>query len=209
VTRRLAACVEAWPGCSTGDYDPHCCRFPKSCSCTVYGDEVTDADLEPAAEPRQRPDQHEGRIMTTYHLNLTVEQFEPSTPDGQDGTSVTVARVNGEFDDPAMAASHLRAVADRLDPPKPPRPAYRRPPAGTGITRAAVERGVRPVVEPMYPHDPECNTIHDGSCPPPVTVDHPGDRIDVPDAALTTRAVTKVVADVMDRARRMEPHRRA
>jgi hypothetical protein len=149
----------------------------------VYGDEVADADLEPAAEPRQRPDQHEGRTMTTYHLNLTVGRFESDTP----GT--VVARVNGEFDDPAMAASHLRAVADRLDPP---RSAYR------SVTRGA----------DLSVHDPECNTIHDGPCPPPVTVDHPGDRIDVPDAALTTRAVTKVVADVMDRARRMEPHRR-
>lgn len=26
-------CVEAWPGCFSGGYDPRCCRFPKSCSC--------------------------------------------------------------------------------------------------------------------------------------------------------------------------------
>ncbi len=31
-TRRLRACVEAWPDCYTGGYDPTCCRFPKSCS---------------------------------------------------------------------------------------------------------------------------------------------------------------------------------
>lgn len=31
----------------TGSYDPRCCRFPKSCSATVYDPEqVTDADLE-------------------------------------------------------------------------------------------------------------------------------------------------------------------
>lgn len=26
-------CVERWPGCFSGGYDPRCCRFPKSCSC--------------------------------------------------------------------------------------------------------------------------------------------------------------------------------
>ncbi len=47
--RRLKACVENWPGAEIdGDYDPRCCRFPKSCSASVYDDEhVTDDDLEP------------------------------------------------------------------------------------------------------------------------------------------------------------------
>ncbi len=46
-TRRLRACVEAWPDCHTGGYDPVCCRFPKSCSATVYDPEhVTDDQLE-------------------------------------------------------------------------------------------------------------------------------------------------------------------
>lgn len=45
--RRLRECVEAWPDCATGDYNPSCCRWPKSCACTVYGpDEVTEDDLE-------------------------------------------------------------------------------------------------------------------------------------------------------------------
>lgn len=48
VRRRLRACTEAWPDCEEGAYNPACCRFPKSCSCTIYGDEqVTDADHEP------------------------------------------------------------------------------------------------------------------------------------------------------------------
>jgi len=34
-TRRLKSCVEAWPGCAEGEYDPRCCRFPKSCSCDI------------------------------------------------------------------------------------------------------------------------------------------------------------------------------
>lgn len=48
MTRRLRACVEAWPDCETGLYNPACCRFPKSCSCTIWDPQyVTEADLEP------------------------------------------------------------------------------------------------------------------------------------------------------------------
>lgn len=48
-TRRLRACVEAWPEAETGAYDPHCCRFPKSCSATIYDEgTVAEEDLEPA-----------------------------------------------------------------------------------------------------------------------------------------------------------------
>lgn len=48
--RRLRRCVEAWPECHDGGYDPRCCRFPKSCSCYPYDDVAYDeADLEPAA----------------------------------------------------------------------------------------------------------------------------------------------------------------
>lgn len=46
--RRLRACVERWPEAETFGYHPDCCRFPKSCSATIYFDEhVTDDDLEP------------------------------------------------------------------------------------------------------------------------------------------------------------------
>lgn len=30
--KREAECVERWPECFSGGYDPRCCRFPKSCS---------------------------------------------------------------------------------------------------------------------------------------------------------------------------------
>ena len=44
---RLRACVERWPGCVEGEYNPACCRFPKSCSCTIYHEESTAVtDLE-------------------------------------------------------------------------------------------------------------------------------------------------------------------
>lgn len=47
--RRLRACVDQWPDAETGTYDPRCCRFPKSCSATVYYPEhVRDDQLEPA-----------------------------------------------------------------------------------------------------------------------------------------------------------------
>jgi hypothetical protein len=50
--RRLLACVQAWPECEEGTYDPRCCRFPKSCSATVYDPaQVADDELEPAARP--------------------------------------------------------------------------------------------------------------------------------------------------------------
>jgi len=45
--QRLRVCVERWPECDFGLYDPRCCRFPKSCSCTSYSAEyLKDGDLE-------------------------------------------------------------------------------------------------------------------------------------------------------------------
>lgn len=54
--RRLKSCLEEWPDAEPGAYNPSCCRFPKSCSCTSYDPtQVTDDDLEPmpawGAEP--------------------------------------------------------------------------------------------------------------------------------------------------------------
>jgi hypothetical protein len=47
--RRLRACVDNWPECESSMYDPRCCRFPKSCSCTGYDPaRVVESDLEPA-----------------------------------------------------------------------------------------------------------------------------------------------------------------
>ena len=49
---RLRACVERWPECATGDYDPACCRFPKSCSADVcYEESIGPAELEGAVVP--------------------------------------------------------------------------------------------------------------------------------------------------------------
>lgn len=66
--RRLRACVEAWPECEEGKYDPRCCRFPKNCSCTIYRVDTPEEDLE----PMQSPDIHSDyiRIQTTDILSF-------------------------------------------------------------------------------------------------------------------------------------------
>lgn len=53
---RLRACVEAWPECETGAYNPSCCRFPKSCSATIYDETaVKPEDLEAEADASPAP----------------------------------------------------------------------------------------------------------------------------------------------------------
>lgn len=43
---RLKSCIEEWPECVDGEYNPSCCRFPKTCSCTGYSDNIDPALLE-------------------------------------------------------------------------------------------------------------------------------------------------------------------
>lgn len=45
--RRLLSCIERWPDCETGEYHPSCCRFPKSCSASVYSADIDPKLLEP------------------------------------------------------------------------------------------------------------------------------------------------------------------
>lgn len=46
-TPRLRSCVEQWPECVDGEYNPKCCRWPKSCSCTTYDEKtIRPVDLE-------------------------------------------------------------------------------------------------------------------------------------------------------------------
>lgn len=71
--RRLRARVEAWPECYTGGYDPRCCRFPKSCSATVYNEEhVTEEQLEP------KPSGSQGSAEPLPH-----EPTPPAEPPGE------------------------------------------------------------------------------------------------------------------------------
>lgn len=43
---RLQTCVEAWPECHEGGYNPRCCRFPKSCSYDVHDHETQPTEIE-------------------------------------------------------------------------------------------------------------------------------------------------------------------
>lgn len=45
---RNPSCVEQWPECGSSEYDPQCCRFPKSCSCYI---KATDLPAPAAGEP--------------------------------------------------------------------------------------------------------------------------------------------------------------
>lgn len=52
-TRRLKSCVDRWSEAASGEYNPACCRFPKSCSPHGYIEAVragnlTESDLESA-----------------------------------------------------------------------------------------------------------------------------------------------------------------
>lgn len=74
--RRLRACVEAWPECYEGGYNPACCRFPKSCSATVYDPEcVEDRHLEPvspAASVAHEPGDQSGRIPAAEQIEMAA-----------------------------------------------------------------------------------------------------------------------------------------
>lgn len=94
--RRLRACVEAWPDCSTGDYHPSCCRFPKSCSCTAYSDEhVTDADLEEPTMPDPPGDYAPGIWPRAFVLQRNEDET------GVSGTGIVAEGV--EFSDGTVA----------------------------------------------------------------------------------------------------------
>ena len=58
-------------------------------------------------------------MTTTYRLDLVAVQ-----PDGEQRKITHLATLATE--DPAVMAATLRAAADRLDPPQPAQPAYRR-----------------------------------------------------------------------------------
>lgn len=89
--RRLRACVEAWPDCWTGGYDPRCCRFPKSCSCTCWDPQyVIEADLEPLAD---QPDAQVAlRPGAAPEVNFTC-CADPDLALRQDGDDPTVYEI--------------------------------------------------------------------------------------------------------------------
>lgn len=98
--RRLRTCVEQWPDAQTGSYDPRCCRFPKSCSATVYDAErVAEGDLEPVTTAVTTE-----RYVTGNRNGRTIYQVQP------DGSEVCV----GLLDSPGLARLFVVAVNDWL-----------------------------------------------------------------------------------------------
>lgn len=47
---RDPACIEQWPECEQSKYDPHCCRFPKSCSCLIRVEDLAKREAEEKAK---------------------------------------------------------------------------------------------------------------------------------------------------------------
>lgn len=156
--------------------------------------------------------------MTTYHLNLTLSERGSGLHTTGGGPSTRVL-ASLDTEEPAVMAATLRAVADRLDPPKPPRPAYRRGDhmrAATGNAYDAQCRGNDCAEGHTYlagcalevesfaqqvtkrPHSAwACRNSgwpHEGTCdhPTPLAVDTPGDRMDAPDAVLSPAAAERV-----------------
>jgi len=71
-------CVERWPECEDGAFDPRCCRFPKSCSCEVEICGATIAVVSPAK--CELPKGHEGRHKwSTVEWNFDARQ-NPAPP---------------------------------------------------------------------------------------------------------------------------------
>jgi len=78
--RRLSNCVEAWPACSSSEYNPACCRFPKSCSANSVANRVYRAgSLEPGTQMSPDQDRAEAKPSTmpdeieTARRNLAAE----------------------------------------------------------------------------------------------------------------------------------------
>lgn len=61
--RRDSRCVEKWEGCESDEYNPYCCRFPKSCSANSVRNRVYKAGILEPAKAEMR--------VTTDHLEMT------------------------------------------------------------------------------------------------------------------------------------------
>lgn len=94
--RRESACVQEWAGCDSGEYNPSCCRFPKSCSATSVRNRAYRAgSLEPATAPTEAT-----RQPLTLKQALGTLDIEFDLEDGDILTDVVViakvSRLDGE-----------------------------------------------------------------------------------------------------------------
>lgn len=94
-------CIENWPECYSGGYDPRCCRFPKSCSAAIWEEK----DLEEC-------DQDGTPTSSGYVLRSAKEQTvdEPNTDVSSSKTtelSPQVTTVPHLVDEAALLANAL------------------------------------------------------------------------------------------------------
>jgi hypothetical protein len=78
--RRLRTCVQNWPQCAEGLYDPRCCRFPKSCSCTIYDNGTKESDLEPPPPPAQERGPERIRVVSSLMSCSAAAVFTHGEP---------------------------------------------------------------------------------------------------------------------------------
>jgi hypothetical protein len=83
-TRRLRSCVEQWPECDDGLYNPRCCRFPKSCSATIYSDDIDESLLEPVVISTRPEDPAEtARWETEKQADQLADYLRRAEKDGK------------------------------------------------------------------------------------------------------------------------------
>lgn len=120
--RRLSACVNRWPHCEDGFYDPRCCRFPKPCSCRTYDQEgVNDAMLEPPAILAPEDRAHVEALGRAYESGL-FRGAEIALGDLLEAT-VALGTESGDGDETGPTwnalAGHLRDVLARAQERRP------------------------------------------------------------------------------------------
>lgn len=122
VKRRLRECAENWPEAETGEYNPACCRFPKSCSASVYSEErVTDGELEPqiaTQEPAGATQGGSGDAGTWGGLDGAPDAVLESTPDLSVFTESTllhdIARLEQERDGARIKGAQWKARYEEM-----------------------------------------------------------------------------------------------
>lgn len=102
--RRWKACVETWPDAEDGDYNPACCRFPKSCSPYPYREQLANGvahrdNLEPPRPTLQRLPELDAvpgadtAALELANIRRLVERHGIQPADGNGEIRSTVAMV--------------------------------------------------------------------------------------------------------------------
>lgn len=102
---RNPECLANWPGCYEGGYNPHCCRFPKPCSCEVRQDAPANSSASLTSSPAGSL---VDRIGSAASLEVAAWLVEQAPEPG------TVGKLLGQISTPfAMMADILRDEANR------------------------------------------------------------------------------------------------